>query len=557
MDVFEGVQSWTQREISAKEEAIKRGASRSLVNIVKGAAEGEFEIVHTDGDTQEADWTYLLSAQNHLLSQLNFPNKLKPFLDTIISSACGNGELEFSATNLEIGQKSRSGRDACSDKSMEKWVSRQKRLLDEWMAYKSFYLVGWQDGEYDFELNKRYPTRYQVFFNKYVVKAANLAKTKFYWGKGKDKRAMRNRALRESARRTLQEIPEAPNLRLKPPKTLSEEQKFDRRHHSMLTFMEKNRDALRKVGLDDRQYFEFLAVEIGKIASNSGGMIGKILTPEKDEPDHKSSVWQKIKTGAITEDIETASEALDIKIDLLEEVAFNQVDYAFEATKTEEKEIQTPQFFADGEWFDSDNKFGGATQSVKQNEPKTDQGDILSTKGTFLSGSKENADKTGAQADFDDFKHQGDIFVPLPAENEESVKHSDDFTDWFNDAAEVPKVSVLAEDLLQVLFESWFLRVKELIPDLSPKELWKGAWQVYLDLEFATEKQLKAYRELENIRAKVLAGTKDLTHFRAAFAKWVAMGATYYQNGTSVPQSAAKLAKFAERLEKQLLIDDG
>jgi hypothetical protein len=159
------------------------------------------------------------------------------------------------------------------------------------------------------------------------------------------------------------------------------------------------------------------------------------------------------------------------------------------------------------------------------------------------------------------FENQGDIFVPLVEDEAESVKQTAvDFTDWFAEAAGVKAAPVLNEETLQELFDAWVFKVRELVPDKTPPELWKGAWQVYLDLEFMTDAQLKAYRNMETVRGDVLTGGRELTAFRCAFVEWVSAGASFYQNGVCVPQSAAKLKVFRERLQPHLTVegfDDG
>lgn len=567
-----GIQEWTPEEENEKDAAIAAGASRRLVSVLRSQVPDEFAIVDIDGSVQEADLAWSIDAMNHLLALLNFPNKLKPFLDSILGTCGSSGTTEFVATNWEIGQRSRSGRNACSDRSMEKWVSRQKKQLDEWMAYKSFRLVRITPGEYDFEINKRKPTRYEVFFNQYVVKTVNLAKTKFYWKASAHGRKLQGRALREAARQVLQEIPEAPNLRLQPVKTLSEEEKFDRRHKQILTFMGRNRDALAKVGLDPNAYFMYLVGEADKIATNPTGSTGKILTPEADEPNRHISVWQKIKSGDINHEIEKNDEHLETKIENLEAVGFDTVEYAAQSVlnETEPRVIDSPRYWKDGKFVETDQRFGSAPQAEMLNTSASDNlteefsapineehrdilGDLakpLETKsksiGTFLSVCSENSGESngtntatngtnlsGSDADFDE------MFNTI---------------DWKSEAEQgIPDYS---EDDLHAICKNWSQTIAEKIPDAPPSELNKGIYQIYWGEVFSESVKATENKLAETIQS-IAEGSAPIDALKTVYADWIVSRVSYYKHGVPVHRTVHENEPFRERLLEKIILLPG
>jgi hypothetical protein len=357
-----GLNEFSPAEYNKKQEAIA-SAPRGLLSIVKGQIPDEYQLVDATNTNARVEFAYHMDAMNHLLALLNFPDKLRGFLDCILGLAKYNDSQEFTATNFQVGMRSRSGRAACSDDSMEKWVTRQKEKLNSWQSLKNFHLVKITIGEFDLELKRRKPTRYQVFFNKYVVETVLHAKTLWYWRDGAAHTKLQGRAIREAARIILNRIPEAPPLKLTKAKSIPVEEMIDRRDHMITTLLEQQRDDLSRLGLAYEEYFIKRQMENEKIMHNPPGLEGNLITPPEEMPDRRGNIVGRMKKGFL----------------LVEPEEFSGTEFS-DALENITGEEDEPEVFNTGE-----NR-----NSLKTNDP---------TKGTFLSD-------------------QGDIF--------DSVKHFSD-----------------------------------------------------------------------------------------------------------------------------------
>lgn len=504
-----GVVSVTPKEYEAKQTAVKSGASRRLTSIIQSATD-EFQIVDVDFSNAQAEFAWHMDAQNHLLALLNFPNKLKPFLDAIIGASGSAGQTVFTATNWEIGQRSRSGREACSDGAMEKWVSRQKRKLDEWQSFKNFHFVSIEQGAYDFEKKKRYPTKYKINFNKYVCETVAVAKTKFYWRGSSDKRRFQGRALREAARQILNEIPEAPPWRITPVKTLSEEEKFDRRHKQILTFLEKNKAALERVGLDAESYFMYCIRQLDQIATNSTEAFG-LLTPDDDRATREFSVWAKIKTGEINNDIEDLDAHLDEKLDRMDRAGYNQVEYV--ALKAEETPKQA---------------------DISVHEPEN-QGECLTLSDQAdISGETAKPLKTHNQTKRTFLENHTDTFVPLVEEKPEVL-------------------NTFGNQLVDL----WKAQIREKIPDPTFEDRFsnQGCWEIIWNSPSRAARDKNA--ALDGAISMFDEDFINAGNLRTVFIEWIIARLARYRKGVPVALLDSQTKAFENRLEGFLKIPDG
>lgn len=545
-----GVSEWTPEEIKEKDSNVKRGAARRLMSVIESAVPDEFELVDISSDDQEANFAWSLDAQNHLLALLNFPNKLKPYLDSIMGSAAACGTTEFSATHREIGQRSRSGRENCSDESMEKWVYRHKIELEEWMSYKSFQLVKITPGDYDHVKNRRLPTRYRVFLNQYVVKTVNLAKSKYYWRDGAENRRLQGRALREAARTVINEIPDAPNLKIRSVKSLSEQQKFDRNHRSILTYLKKNSAVLDKLGFDVREYLLYLVGEIDKIGTNPRGTIGNLLTPDRDEPNHQISIWNKIQAHELADEIRINDEHLENKIDLQKALRFDPLAYAFQSVQNEEREIAKPKYFRDGKFVDSDHSFAESANpteetdsviSIELSDPLADIFDddtnLLKTKDDCRRTSESVSTRTNEETNRTNVS--------------EWVAESDDFFDCLDWKTEAEETQAIEADAWEII-DDWTRLIAEKVPELSYQDKWSktGKWNVVRQM--VTSKARDADASLNTLCTSINDRIKPLSDLKQGYLDWIAVRLEFWQNGYECI-TESKRQDFLNRLRQKIL----
>jgi hypothetical protein len=290
-----GVAEWDSAEYELKQ-SYQNAAPRRYMSVLQSQVDESVTLVDANLET-DVNFIYQTDALNCVLAQLNFPHNLRSFLDAIIGLSGESKNRTFTATNFQIGLRVRTGSNRCSDDSMERWVSRYKRKLTDWQGLKLFELVKIVPGNYDPETEKNLPTNYTVSVTTHLPKIVTLAQSKFYWRNGGEYRKLQNRAIREAAREYLYSLPECPPLKLTPPKILTEQEKFDRRYRTILTFLENNRDALHRLGIAHEDLFIYLVNDLAKLCFNPPGTVGHILTPQKNEPDRENSIWNKIKRG--------------------------------------------------------------------------------------------------------------------------------------------------------------------------------------------------------------------------------------------------------------------
>jgi hypothetical protein len=290
----------TPREERRRFEAEMNPAPKSFAALLRSELNGRTHLVDLNVQSESAHVAWNTDAVNHILALVNFPHKLRGFLDCLIGIAGENGSDEIALRNWDIGLRARSGFLNCSDTAMERWVTRQKRKLREWMFKNNFLLVEIRDGKFDLENWRNEITRYRLHVNELAATVVLRAKAKFYWRAGKRYNKLQGRALREAARELLYELPESPALEPPKQKKLSEQQKFDRRHKEILTLLAKQRDALAKSKLSLGVYLELLEPEMLDTLAEEPGLEGVVLNPEKEpSPDALISTWEKVRERSV------------------------------------------------------------------------------------------------------------------------------------------------------------------------------------------------------------------------------------------------------------------
>lgn len=302
-----GVIELTPSEDRKRLEAEMYPAPRSFAALLRSEMTGKTLLVDLNVQSESAHVAWNVDAVNHILALVNFPHKLRGFLDCLIGLAGENGAEEIALRNWDVGLRARSGFLNCSDDSMERWVTRQKRKLREWMFAKNFLLVEIRDGQFDKETLRNEITRYRLHINELAATVVLRAKAKFYWRSGKRYHKLQGRALREAARELLYELPESPALKPPKEKKLSEQQKFDRRHKEILTLLAKQRDALAKSKLSLGVYIDLLEPLMLETLAEEPGLEGVLLNPEKEpNPEDLISVWERVREKSIEAEYDAA-----------------------------------------------------------------------------------------------------------------------------------------------------------------------------------------------------------------------------------------------------------
>ncbi|HEY8562822.1 MAG TPA: hypothetical protein VIL74_20760 [Pyrinomonadaceae bacterium] len=549
MNAFAGVQERTPKEQSQKDEAVARGASRAFVSLTQSQLPDNWQLVHESFKGANDRLLYSTAAVNSILAWLNFPPKLRHFFDCLLVLSRYD-EKPFQATNLDIGMQMRVGKGAKAE-SLQKMISRHKAKLLEWQNNLAFDLIGIERGRFDALRQKNDPTTYTPHILEWVPKILGSVNMR-EWNKG---HLQKLREIRRQAKNFLESNPDCPPLRGYQPKTLSEGQKFDRTDKMLDSMLMEQLMRICREELEPSVYIKYRKNRENHIITNQFGTVGTMLTPEKDVPPVYDSVWHILKTGEITEVIEAGEQKLEEKLSRLEEAGFDHLTYAVEIVKEERRDVKTPRVWDKGSWLETANDFTSEAAETPTGHFSEFESDNLKTGEIRPTKSFEINDHDGTfLIDTEETISPSDI-GKIP--NDSAAVSEPDFTDWFNDAAALPDTQPITEQSLQNLFDAWVLKVRELVPDKPPAELWKGAWQIYLDLEFMLDKQLEAYKRLGEVKADILAGKCELNDFREAFADLVASGAQYYQNGVTVPQSAQKLKVFRDRLLPHLIIEGG
>lgn len=539
-----GTQSWNPGELKAKE-AVMAEAPKPLIRLVKTHLQDEYQIVEASHAEPQIEFAYQMDAMNHLLALLNFPDKLRGFLSGILGLAKYESGYEFAATNFQLGIRLRTGREDCSDESAEKWVTRKKQALEHWMSSKSFLFVKITKGEFDFENNRNKPTKYKVYFNRYVIETVQLAKSISYWRDGAAYAKHQGRALREAARKVLQKIPEAPPLKPTKIKIIPEDIKFDRRHKTIVSFLEKNRDVLVGMNLAPEEYFMFLVQKvIDPIAFNPSGTTGRMLTPEGDQPDRRGGILRRIERGTLF------AEELGYTGDEFNETVNNVMgeDSPYTGPQTApEPDAEPAAAEPENDPMDKNVppvlKHEDTNDETPDNSLKTNvkhRGDIFVSDGgtkppdeapdgwTNLSaGSADDFDLNAAFDDFEDF----------PAENKTQTE------DEYMDVKEV-----------QIIVENWRAEVIRKVPPITSDQRFAGAWEISWQsfggepkrtedaLNFAILKTARSNRALENLRK--------------LFVEYVIARIAYVKGGVPYPKDDKKLDAMRGKLTTLLIIPD-
>lgn len=508
MSIAPGVREWTQNEFKHRDAALQE-APRAVVSVVQSQIGEGYEVVEYPTANLEIEFAYHVDATNHLLALLNFPDKLRGFLSCLLGMAKQSGGEVFEATNWQLGLRSRSGRAACTDDSMEKWVSRQKKKLDEWMRLKGFEFINIINGTWNPLTGKNDPTRYQVFFNKYVVETVAEAKKIYYWNAKQNIDKARGRALREAARRVLHRIPEAPPLKPARVKILSEEEKFDRRHRAVLSFLEKNRDALAKLGIAWEEYFIFLVREMDKICENPAGLSGTILTLPQNEPVRHESIWRKIKTGTLLLDEAAERTALETMASRAFEESLENI--------TGENLIASDNLADFLPETENQSEVLNNSENTKLLIPLSDDG------GTFLSG-------RGDKKDF--VKHDG----------ETNLSARDDDMD--------------TKEALKIV-EQWSIEVNKKMPIVTPANKISGVWEIdWQASDFADADAGRTQDALDMTILKISRDRSSLPELREKFVDWIMARLRWWSGGVSSIPADGEIEKFRERLLKFLQIPE-
>lgn len=526
---YKGVQNWTSEEFEEKTDALSK-AKRSIVSVVKGKLADEFVLSAPDYRSETAPLAFQTAAVNAVLAWLNFPTKLRSFVDCIVALAGETGAKSFTATNLEIGKQIRIGRKA-KDDSIQKSISRLKSQVIEWQNNLSFDIIGIERGRFNPEKRKNEPTTYTPYLLEWIPEIIALASETPNWQKGI---RLKLKEIRRSARDVLNSLPTAPPIRGYEPKTLSEEEKFDRRHHIILSSMIKNRELLNSMGFVPEEYFRFLVGEMDKIATNPSGA-ANILTPPSDEVNLKSSIWNKIKAGELCTAILENDEHLETKLETLEAAGFNRVSYAVEAMESEEpRNIITPRVWEDGKFRETSNEIQTKTAEIST-------GQILNSASDNLQNTENRACKS---------------LIPLTHDRtfsgiiDGTISDDEiDFSDW---QTEAEGVAEMTHEKLAEIVQNWYAEIKIKVPQKQPKELWNGGWQIYWG-ELFDSRSKQAEANLKETVDDVVGGTKTIADLRGAVLDWIMSHLYYYKEGVSILPSKQTLKEFRERLDNFLL----
>lgn len=302
-----GLGIFTRHEDARKHEVRQTPAPSRFAALVRGAAENEFNLVDLDRKSDAGTIAHLTDAVNYLLAHLNFPHRLRGFLNCLIGLAGECGDERFAATNFELASKARSGLPESSDDSMEKWASREKRKLEEWMGAANFRIVEIIPGGFDQEKWRNRPTNYRVHINHYGVEVLYRARAKKYWKNGTAHRKRQARAIREAARELIDEFGET-KIHVPQKKTRSEEEKFNSRHKQILSFFGKQRDFLARQNFPLETYAGLCDQDVTEVLLEPAGTVGVLLTPDKPE---REFAWHRLRRIEYGDDQNFAAERVD------------------------------------------------------------------------------------------------------------------------------------------------------------------------------------------------------------------------------------------------------
>jgi hypothetical protein len=270
-----GVHDYSPREFAEKFGREHVPAAYYTLERHARAAEGEGEperervFISPVGEDLRHDISHGTDAVNHLLALLNFPAPLRAFVDCMVGLA-GERTGWFEEYGVSVGRRARTGRDDCTDSSMERWVQRQKAKLRQWQFERNFELVEMKDGDFDREAGKNRPTKWRVPLVAMAAEVVLRARAKSYWARGP---RHQSRALREAARELLTEDPEAPPVSLPMPRTLTDEELLNRALKTVETQLGVIRDVMLRNGGDPRALLE----------EKYAGWVEKMATPTPED----------------------------------------------------------------------------------------------------------------------------------------------------------------------------------------------------------------------------------------------------------------------------------
>lgn len=543
-----GVHEWDGKEIDEKI-ALMTAAPKSVVSIVRTHInDDEYQVVDLDLENFGRELGYHRAAQNAIYNWLELPEGLEKYIDAVIAMALDEGSRKFSATNLELAQQLFIGKRGSKDYA-KKWITDKKKKLQNWQSFNNVLLIDVEDGAFDPVKRKNHPTNYRIYIVDMILETVVEAKDSDDWKKARN-RYHKNKAIRRAARKIALKAKESPLIRPAKDRSLSEEEKFDRRHRLILSSMVRNREFLNKMNMTYEDYFLFLVSEMDKIATNPAGA-NRLLTPEKDEANHHISVFSKIKSGEIVEEIEKNNEHLDKKISLLDALKGDRVEYGAIAVAEEEREVKSPKVWQDGHFVELSNNIETKTEDFAPH----DVSDL--SEGHFSSQSEKSVCKPLEIKD-----RRRDI---LNSENNEiigektsvvegtfpevSAEIEPDFSDWFNEAAEIePAKKYDLEDLRQIV-ANWCAIVAKKLPDAKPSELQKGVWQVYWGEQF-DHKSILLQADMAMMPRLIAEGQKPISALKPMFVEWIMSRVTYFQH--DVPQRGAYDSRYKEFRQKLL-----
>lgn len=307
-----GVIARTIEEEKEKIEAVRSGA-RPILGLARAKYSDEFRLTAVDFTDPQRNLADSVAALNAVCAWVQFPAKLRNFLDCLIAAAGDATGEPVTLTNLQIGKQIRVGR-AAKDSSTAKAISRNKKKLVEWQNEHGFELVEIIPGEFDAARKKNNPGSYNVIVAQWIPEIVALAAASRDWHKSRN---LRLKAIRRAARAFINSLPDAPPIRGYQPKELSEGQKFDRFFHSVFNNYPKKLALAAQMNFSLEELHARAIHEMNKAylkAKKAAGLTSEILTADRDSPDVKSSYWDMARCGRLLEeDLLALDDLTDVK----------------------------------------------------------------------------------------------------------------------------------------------------------------------------------------------------------------------------------------------------
>lgn len=554
-----GVQAWSADEYQAKESAITQ-TPRPIVSVTRGIAQDEYIVSAPNFQNDTEAFVHQTAALNAVLAWLNCPDKVRPFIDSVLAVCADTGFNSFTATDLEIGKQMRVGRNAKAE-SVSRRITRAKTSLLEWQNELHFDVIGIERGKFDPVKKRNEPTRYTPFILEWVIEIVHIASASDKWHKGKNHQL---KEIRRAARDYLNSKPQSPPLRGYQPKTFTEEQTVNRTVRRVIGDINRLRNQ-PVIKSQPKSLHRLLVAFADQECTNPTGSVGSVLTPSKDEPNKDLNFYKLFESGEIDDVVDQMNDGLREKFETLASVDYDHIDYAVAATAGEERNVIVPQIWQDGEFVEVENKIStkldaeNGDLSTGQNNFENDEKTVCNSlkindasTGHFVGENEQIFDgfsegqnndlSAGHFDDFDGFEHVGGTF-------------SDDFTDWKNEAEGVAEIEPPTVESLTEIFNEWFHQTAVKLPDATPAELQKGVWQFYR-LDSYTLRQHETTDKLSQTMIDIASGNLEFSAFKPAAIDYLMARVLYYQCGTITPQSPERINKFREGLEKFLQLPD-